>query len=506
MATFRVGPSPIHDKGLFLKSDNKTFATGSSLGTVTPVISMYTFVGGIFTTELNKIFGAQAVSFQAPAAAMVDRIYKAGPSCVAKLVKSLNGTTPTLDNVLMRTKGPDPEAPGSEMRLLHAAHYKADGDYGDHGLVLTKENEGYPLTRALYEVVLNFQISVKDPINDTIVAMQIYELLAFVNHSCDPNVYVKTEGDKISLIALRDINPGDEITRAYSHNWMMMHFTSLPGVSATDRKVQKVNRAFIDRGAFECNCGACFKVSSELYNSNGYPKRVTPDKKKHEFRLHDTLCRAMVEFDKENYVECLKFFRESRRGALKNVAKLRDPIVPNLAYDVVICAGIKLAHFNPSEEVLENVGFAARNLLANLKEVKLAGLEKDMLLRAHFGLIWVKFFTAANKAMKLVKDGEFKKETDTRLAGLDSDITNALFEHMSAIEKLIVVPVKPYFRYVCLLSPTLRGILRKFPLLGDLGLVPDNTYALGLEESIGGKKEEKEEVKNTAAELTEFEK
>ena len=39
---------------------------------------------------------------------------------------------------------------------------------------------------------------------------------AYINHSCDPNAYMRTvPGDKVAFFALRDIRPGEEITMNY---------------------------------------------------------------------------------------------------------------------------------------------------------------------------------------------------------------------------------------------------------------------------------------------------
>lgn len=39
---------------------------------------------------------------------------------------------------------------------------------------------------------------------------------AYINHSCDPNAYMRaTNGDRILFFALRDIRPGEEITMDY---------------------------------------------------------------------------------------------------------------------------------------------------------------------------------------------------------------------------------------------------------------------------------------------------
>lgn len=504
MASFKVGSSSIHGNGLFLKSDSKTYAAGSSLGVITPTVSLYSFVGGLYSSELDKVFGAQARAFESPAAAMVDRIYTVGPACVAKLIKYLNGKTPTLDNVLKRTKGPDPEGPDSEMRVLHASRYKEGTDYGDHGLVLTAENGGYPLTRALYEVVLNFNFAVDDPLTGTMMSMQIYDLLAFVNHSCDPNIYVQSDGGKVTLVALREIKPGEEITRLYSFNQMLMHYTALPGVKETHPRVNKVDRAFIDRGAFDCTCGSCFKVAAEVYNSNGYAQRVTKDKKKHEMQMHDRMCAVIFDMEKDRHVESVRGFRELRRGALKNVAKLNDPITLPLVCNAVICAAIKLVNSSPSDEVIEVVTFAANKLLELSKDAKFGGLERDMQLRAHLAIMWAKFFTVAGKAMKITQS-ETKPHTeiDEALGVCDREITATLVEQIANIELLMEVPAKVYMRYVALISNFFRAILKKFPVLGNLNLVPDDTYGDSLSRSIGG---EKSEPKNTAAELTEFEK
>lgn len=39
-----------------------------------------------------------------------------------------------------------------------------------------------------------------------------------INHSCDPNTYVKTSRGRRRVVALRDIQPGDEITYDYCIN------------------------------------------------------------------------------------------------------------------------------------------------------------------------------------------------------------------------------------------------------------------------------------------------
>ncbi len=52
--------------------------------------------------------------------------------------------------------------------------------------------------------------------NGRVVFMQSPEV--YINHSCDPNTYVKTIDDKRNVIAIRDIAPKEEITYDYAIN------------------------------------------------------------------------------------------------------------------------------------------------------------------------------------------------------------------------------------------------------------------------------------------------
>jgi SET domain-containing protein len=52
--------------------------------------------------------------------------------------------------------------------------------------------------------------------NGKVVLMQSPEV--YINHSCDPNAYVKTIGGKRTLIAIRNITSGEEITYDYAIN------------------------------------------------------------------------------------------------------------------------------------------------------------------------------------------------------------------------------------------------------------------------------------------------
>lgn len=72
-----------------------------------------------------------------------------------------------------------------------------------------------------------------------IVIMQEPEV--YINHSCDPNTYVKTVCGARRTFAMRDIKAGEELTYDYAINSE-------------------------NEGKFECNCGA--KNCRKIYNGN----------------------------------------------------------------------------------------------------------------------------------------------------------------------------------------------------------------------------------------------
>lgn len=78
-----------------------------------------------------------------------------------------------------------------------------------------------------------------DYLSDKIVLMQEPEV--YINHSCDPNVFVKTKDGVRNIYALQDIKKGDEITYDYSVNGD-------------------------NEGVFKCNCGS--KNCRKVYQGN----------------------------------------------------------------------------------------------------------------------------------------------------------------------------------------------------------------------------------------------
>jgi len=78
-----------------------------------------------------------------------------------------------------------------------------------------------------------------DYLEDKIVLMQEPE--KYINHSCNPNTYVKTKSGVRQVLAMRDISKGDEITYDYSINGD-------------------------NEGTFECRCGS--KNCRKIYQGN----------------------------------------------------------------------------------------------------------------------------------------------------------------------------------------------------------------------------------------------
>ena len=78
-----------------------------------------------------------------------------------------------------------------------------------------------------------------DYLENKIVLMQEPE--KYINHSCDPNTYVKTKNNIRQILAMRDISKGDEITYDYSINGD-------------------------NEGTFECRCGS--KNCRKIYQGN----------------------------------------------------------------------------------------------------------------------------------------------------------------------------------------------------------------------------------------------
>lgn len=59
-----------------------------------------------------------------------------------------------------------------------------------------------------------------------------YNTARFINHSCDPNCWVDVEGQRIWIIALRDITAGEELT--FDYGFDVEHWTEHPCRCGTD--------------------------------------------------------------------------------------------------------------------------------------------------------------------------------------------------------------------------------------------------------------------------------
>lgn len=83
--------------------------------------------------------------------------------------------------------------------------------------------------------------------NGTVILMQAPE--KYINHSCEPSSYVKTINGIRKVLAMHDINKGEEITYDYTINGD-------------------------NEGTFECKCGS--KNCRRIYNGNFFklPKEI----------------------------------------------------------------------------------------------------------------------------------------------------------------------------------------------------------------------------------------
>jgi SET domain-containing protein len=100
----------------------------------------------------------------------------------------------------------------------------------DDSHVVTDQTE---LTKEQHELELDYLADGK------IVIMQVPE--RYINHSCDPNSYVKTVSGIRKVFAMRDIQKGEEIVGDYSINGY-------------------------NEGTFECHCGS--KNCRVIYRGN----------------------------------------------------------------------------------------------------------------------------------------------------------------------------------------------------------------------------------------------
>jgi uncharacterized protein len=50
----------------------------------------------------------------------------------------------------------------------------------------------------------------------------------YINHSCDPNCMLQTTGRAIWVVALRDIQAGEELTHRYNYAYDPAHYTDFP--------------------------------------------------------------------------------------------------------------------------------------------------------------------------------------------------------------------------------------------------------------------------------------
>lgn len=84
---------------------------------------------------------------------------------------------------------------------------------------------------------------------------------SLMNHSCLPNAYVKLMPNKCFIVALQDIDKGEEITRDYTTHHLL-------GYALPD-KIRIYNRAML---GFDCKCGKCVNLPLPFGYDAGRPR------------------------------------------------------------------------------------------------------------------------------------------------------------------------------------------------------------------------------------------
>ena len=104
-------------------------------------------------------------------------------------------------------------------------HYTRINGFPSDGLTTVRteflkvvEKEPFPvhlfyLTR-LFHKISNYSIPIRSP-SQQITGIGLYPLLSSLNHSCSPNLCFVFAGMRMLVRALRDIEPGEELTVAY---------------------------------------------------------------------------------------------------------------------------------------------------------------------------------------------------------------------------------------------------------------------------------------------------
>ncbi|MBN1409706.1 MAG: SET domain-containing protein-lysine N-methyltransferase [Spirochaetales bacterium] len=131
---------------------------------------------------------------------------------------------------------------------IHGKGVFALRDFKEHEYVLTIDDahvveDESQLTPEQHE----FEV---DYLSDRIVFMQEPE--KYINHSCDPNVYIKTEDGIRHVYAMKEIASGEEITFDYSINGD-------------------------NDGTFECHCGS--EICRGTYQGNFFKLPIELQKK-----------------------------------------------------------------------------------------------------------------------------------------------------------------------------------------------------------------------------------
>ena len=130
----------------------------------------------------------------------------------------------------------------------------------------------------LVDALKRFQANNFGIINDLqfTIGQGVYPHGAILNHSCDPNCFLRYRGNVMEIVALQDINHGDELTHSY-----------VDLAKDTDTR----RRHFQELHGFDCSCARC---KGELTVRLPKKSMTTPDKhgRKSFLRLYEWILQT----------------------------------------------------------------------------------------------------------------------------------------------------------------------------------------------------------------------
>lgn len=93
----------------------------------------------------------------------------------------------------------------------------------------------------VFQLLIN-TFTITPPTSSEELGLAFDPKLALMNHSCAPSALLQVNGAEATVIALKDIHPGDEITVCYVD---------------PDLNVEQRRKELKERWFFECDCKRC---------------------------------------------------------------------------------------------------------------------------------------------------------------------------------------------------------------------------------------------------------